>query len=106
MKFYSEVLKKLYDSEKELNKAEEDYRVKMVKEKDAKQKEKEERAKASKEVKEKLLFAAEARKEANEALMDFTKKYGRYHLTLNDNEISDTSPFFSSLFNFFDSTFF
>ena len=90
MKYYSEVTKKLYDSEKELTAAEAEVT-----------KSKADRAKEAKEVTEALKAANEAQKKANEMLNAFVKKYGSFKTTLTgeDAEVKD------GLFSLFDKIF-
>ncbi len=82
MKFYSEITKNLYDSEKELVQAE----AEATKAKNA-------RAEKAKEVTELLKAANEASKKANQALSDFVKEYGSFKTTIKDVDVTPHSLF-------------
>jgi len=88
MKFYSELTKKLYDSQADLQTAEENLKnaeaIKKKKDMEAKLK----RAEDVKKVNQALAEEKEAQRKANKALQDFVKKYGYFHtsFTLNDAE--------------------
>lgn len=97
MKFYSEQLQKLFDTEEALVLAEEkadEEKRKVEEEKAAKRAKRESRAK---EVEEAFKLAAEAQKEANELLRAFVKDYGSFHTTIKDAPTS----IFDSLFDLF-----
>ena len=99
MKYYSEMLNEIFDTEEELCKAEE--KVKTVKaEKERKVKElKEERAKRAKEVESAQAKAVEAIKYYRELLSDFCEDYGSFHMTLDNNyPVKDFMEIFRSLF--------
>ena len=106
MKFYSETLRKLYDTEKELIEAE-GAAKKAELEKLRKEKElKETRATRAKEVEAAFKAADAARIKANQLLKDFTKDYGSFHMTYTtDNaetlDPSDTIKTFSDLISAF-----
>ena len=80
MKYYSELTKKLYDSEKDLQKAE----VGLTKSKA-------ERAERAKEVTKALEEANKATKKANQLLADFVKDYGSFKTTLTDKDVQTDS---------------
>lgn len=82
MKFYSEVTKKIYDSEKELLEAEK-----------ALNKSKDERAARAKEVNDAFKVAQEAQKKASQLLSAFIKDYGSFKTTFK----SEDYPFWSLL---------
>lgn len=86
MKFYSEITNTLYDSEKELVKAEQEAT-----------KAKNNRAEKAKEVTELLRSANEANKKASKALSDFIKEYGSFKTTIKDADINPDS--FWDIFN-------
>lgn len=86
MKFYSEITNTLYDSEKELVKAEQEAT-----------KAKNNRAEKAKEVTELLRSANEANKKASKALSDFIKEYGSFKTTIKDADINLDS--FWDIFN-------
>ena len=85
MKYYSEKLKKLFDKENELQKAEQDFDKKEAVE----LKKREERATRAKEV-------DEAYSHYLKLLKDFIKDYGSYHHTIKDN---DFDVFFDSFWH-------
>ena len=80
MKYYSELTKKLYDSEKDLQKAE----VGLTKSKA-------ERGERAKEVTKALEEANKATKKANQLLADFVKDYGSFKTTLTDKDVQTDS---------------
>ena len=89
MKYYSEILKKLYDSKDELIKAE----VEATKAKT-------DRAARAKEVTELIKKANEATKVANKALTDFVKEYGSFKTTIKDEDVDVKSDFFDLFYKF------
>lgn len=93
MKFYSEVTKKLYDSEKELTDAEQ--RIKDIEAAKVKADElkKTQRTKRAKEVEIALKEATEANKKANKLLREFTKDYGYYHTSYTTKDADDLNFF-------------
>lgn len=103
MKYYSETLGKLFDSEKELEEAE----TLAIKE-EAEKKEKaeaarKERAEDAKAVEEALKAVKLAEDDYYEKLNAFIKKYGSYHYTSKDikdfpSVFSVFEPFFSKWF--------
>lgn len=90
MKYYSEILKKLYDSKDELVKAE----VEATKAKS-------DRAEKAKEVTELLKAANEATKKANKALADFVKEYGSFKTTIKDEDVDVNNSSFWDIFDRF-----
>lgn len=93
MKYYSETLKKFYDTEDALVKAEKIAEMNTLVKQKAEEERKMARTKASKEVEKKIKAAAAARKEADKAIADFVDEYGNYHFTLKDNDAFTLSPF-------------
>lgn len=86
MKYYSELLKKFYDTESECVDAEENYENSLI-EKERKQKEYEEiRAKRAKEVENAYSLLVEARNNYDKKLSEFCKDYGSYYMSLNGLE--------------------
>ena len=86
MKYYSETLNKLYDTEQDLVKAEQ-----KVKEEENKRLEKEKAMKAAratraKEVEKALKDANDAQAKAIELLKNFTKDYGYFHMSYSPSE--------------------
>ena len=93
-KYFSEKLNKTFDTKEECLKAEAEFDEKHKAELQLK----EERAAAAKEVEEAYKKANEARKEADDKLAAFLKKYKHFHSTIT------TAPNSKSLFDvFFDS---
>lgn len=86
MKYYSELTREVYDTEKELKEAE----IEVTKSKA-------DRAEEAKEVTEAIKAANEATKKATDLLSKFVKKYGNFKMTLKDDDLDVRS--FSSLFN-------
>jgi hypothetical protein len=81
MKYYSEVLRKKFDSEKDCLKAEKEYQDQLD---EAERKEKELKAARktrAKEVEDALSRARDARDEYNRLLTEFCKDYGVFHTT-------------------------
>lgn len=116
MKYYSELTKKVYDTEDELNTAEESYK----KAKELAQKEKEEKVALRKEEANKVLDAYKeslaVRKECNEKITEadnkyfelrneFIKKYGSWHMSYSNTDgneevsVADTLSFLGDFFN-------
>lgn len=104
MKFYSETLNKLFDTQAALVKAETaDKEAKLAKEKAEKAK-KEARAKRAKEVEEALKEANAAQAKAIKLLKAFTKDFGYFHTSYSvKDDAEDTfDDFFTILHNFLD----
>ena len=95
MKYYSEILNKNFDTEKELVKAEEEHKAEQAKKEEAKLAVKKESA----EVEEAFKAILEAQKAYNEKLDAFKKDYGSFHMTIRTGE---DNPFnlFEPLFGF------
>lgn len=105
MRYYSDVTKKVYDSEKELNDAE--FKVKRAEEnaKRAKEKESADRKKAAAEVQEAYAKARAANAHASKVLADFCDKYGSYHFSVDgseDPELNDLVSLCKGIFKVFD----
>ena len=77
MKYYSEQLKKYYDTEAECLEAEKEFKEKY----DVELKKREERAAEAKQVEQAYKDAEAARSKADKMLNEFIKKYGSYHTT-------------------------
>lgn len=96
MKYYSDLTKKLYNTEKQLKDAE-----------IAVTKSKANRAERAKEVTEALKAANEATTKANKLLADFVKEYGSFKTTLTDKDVdvkaltNTFSNYFTDLFDRF-----
>ena len=89
MKYYSDLTKKLYETEKQLKDAE----IALTKSKA-------DRAQRAKEVTEALKAANEASKKANKLLSDFVKDYGSFKTTLTDKDV-DVKALSNSFSNYF-----
>lgn len=95
MKFYSEQLSKLFDTQAELETAEEKANAAKRAEEEKKAKLKANRETRAKEVEDAFKTAAEAQKKANELLNAFLKDYGSYHTTLKGAPVSIWDAFFN-----------
>jgi hypothetical protein len=86
MKYYSEVLNKMFDDDKELVKAEEEHQ-KAIQEKEEKEKKlADERKARADEVEEAFKAVAEAQEKARKLLNEFCKDYGAYHRSYKAGE--------------------
>lgn len=105
MKYYSDLTKKVYDTERDCLNAEELFyeeeaaRRKAIEEKKmAEKKKQEERAADAKVVEQKREAMIRAQKDYHDAVDAFTKKHGSYHFSTNS---ADEIPhLFGSLFDF------
>lgn len=106
MKYYSEVTRKTYDSEKDCLVAENEYKARVEKERKAqeearakelerKEQQAAERKQAAAEVDAAYKALQEARSTYSKALEKFCDKYGSYHTSLKVKDIP-------TLFDFFD----
>ena len=105
MRYYSDITKQIYESEKELNQAE--FKAAQAKENARKAKEKEsaERKKAAAEVQEAYAKARAANVHASKVLADFCDKYGSYHFSIDgseDSELNDLVSLCKGIFKVFD----
>lgn len=92
MKYYSEKLNRLYDTEADLTKAEM-AAAKAEAEKIAKEKAAtEHRAERAKEVTEALKAATAAKEKANKLMTAFVKDYGSFHTSYTLKDINPTKP--------------
>ena len=93
MKFYSEKLDKLFDDEKALVKAEDEYEVRIAAEK-AKQEQlantRKERAKAIEEQYKKVI---NDRAEYKRLVDEFTRDYGQFHMSIKSDNLADMDLF-------------
>ena len=90
MKYYSEKLNKVFDTEAELVAEEEKVEAaKVAKEKEL-AKYKEDRAAKAKEVEEAYAALTEARKNYDKVLREFNNKYGAFHMSINANDWFDS----------------
>ena len=104
--FYSDLLKKSFDTEKEAVQAEKIYKEKLKQQEEAKKAElkKQEEARAlraqrAKEVEDAMKTAYDAQQRATVLLSQFIKDYGSFHSTLA--RPVHTSPMFRELFDIF-----
>ena len=95
MKYYSEQLDKIFETEEQLLDAEAENQMKL----EAQKAEKEKRATAAKEVEELFNKANDAYKLANDKLEEFVKTYGSYHMTLRDSNLPRHASLFDFLFD-------
>ena len=95
MKFYSEKLDKLFDTQELCAKAEEAHEKALAEAENKKLKLAEERTNRAKEVEDLYKAAVEAKKAYDEKLREFLKDYGSFHATFKN-----VDPFFS-LFDWF-----
>ena len=104
MKYYSETLNKLFDTEEEIMQAEKAYEEKNLEEKKAK----EERKADSKKVSDAYKAYLEAGKKYEDELNTFIKKYGSYHATYTNVEDKPISAvdLVKSIFNSFNRLYF
>lgn len=87
LKYYSEVLDAVFDTEKELKESEDKFfTMKQKKEAEEKQK-KAERTKRAKEVEEAIKTANEAQTKAISLLRKFTTDYGYFHYSYTNNDV-------------------
>lgn len=101
MKYYSEKLKKLYDTEADLTKAEA-AAAKAEAEKIAKEKAaKEHRAERAKEVTEALEAAEAAKAKANKLMNAFVKDYGSFHTSYTLKDVDSANTAVNSVFDDF-----
>lgn len=108
-KFYSELLDKYFDTEKEAVKAEKDYKDKLEqirKEQIEKEKQAEEakakRALRAKEVEEAFKLVEQTNTTARKLLNEFIRDYGTYHTTITGKSLFSMvfDNFFENLFRF------
>lgn len=95
MKFYSEKLDKLFDTQELCAQAEEAHEKAIAEEEAKKKALTEERATRAKEVEDLYKAAIEAKKAYDEKLREFLKDYGSFHATFKN-----VDPFFT-LFDWF-----
>lgn len=99
MLYYSEDLDKLFNSEKELVKAEKEAKEEKERAAAAEKAKKEQRAARAKEVERALKTANEAQATAIKMLKDFTKDYGYFH-TSYTAEDTPANNLFDTLVSF------
>lgn len=101
MKFYSESLNKLFDTEKDLIDAEAKVKAAEAKKLAEEKAKKEARATKAKEVEKALKEANEAQAKAIKLLKDFTNEYGYFHMSYSTDNTKDKETH-DNLMNFFD----
>ena len=101
MKFYSETLNKLFDSEEELTKAEKVAKETEMKKLEAEKAKKAARATKAKEVEKALKEANEAQAKAIKLLKDFTNEYGYFHTSFSTDNVKkeDTATTVNDFFD-------
>lgn len=100
MKFYSEITKDFYDSEKECTKAEKEFTDKQEKEKLAKEAKKAERKKRATEVEDAYKAMKEAEKTYYKLRNEFINDFGYYHISYSDKTETPLTTLFEDLFKF------
>lgn len=100
MKYFSEILKKTFDSEKECLEAEKAHNEKMELAERQKKELAEKRKERAKEVEEAYKAVKEARKHYNELVDSFCKDYGAFHMTFTSKD-NDWDSLFDELFRIF-----
>lgn len=94
MRYYSDVTKKVYNTEKDLildeRKAKEDELQKQLQKQEAEKAKKAERTARAKEVEKALKDASEAQTKALALLRKFSKDYGYYHMSVHTNDEDKT----------------
>ena len=100
MRYYSETLNRLFDSEEELNKAELKAKAKVEEQKQkelaaqrAEAAKKAERTRRAKEVEDAIKAAREAQNKVSQLLTDFTKDYGYFHTSFSYDDIGENNIF-------------
>ena len=101
MKYYSEVLKKAYDTEKECIKAERDYEAKLAEAEKQKKELADARKARAKEVEDAYKVIVDAQKHYNELKSKFIKDYGSWHMTFSTNEDGFNWNFFDDFIKIF-----
>lgn len=99
MKFYSEELNQLFNTEKELEEAEQQAKVKAYKEKQAKEKAAAERKARAVEVEEARKTMITAQNKYREILEAFCRDYGTYHVSLTGDDAKKSIPSLFDIFN-------
>ena len=87
MKYYSEILKKAFDTEKDCLKAEKEHEEKVAAQKIAAETLAKERKARAKEVEDALEKVQEARENYLKVLKDFCKDYGAFHYSWTSDKV-------------------
>lgn len=103
MKYYSDKLNKLFDTEKELEKAEQEADIKAYKEKQEKEAKAAERKARAAEVEEARKTMVAAQKKYQEVLEAFIRDYKSFHYSIKNDEVKEMIP---TLFDIFSPLFF
>ena len=93
MKFYSEDLKKFYDTQEACEKAEKEFLEKKAKEEEAKKKLSTERGARAKEIEEAYNAVSAAQSHLNELIAKFLQDYKSFHFTFTDENKKKTPSF-------------
>lgn len=96
MKYYSEKLKKVYDTVEDLQTAETAYDKERAAE-DAKQRERKARAAEINKARKELV---NAQKNYNDLITKFVKDYGSYHATYTDGDVNTVEDILLKVFGF------
>lgn len=96
MKYYSEVLNKVFDTEKACSEAEAKYQAEVEAKKAAEAKKAETRKARAAEVEAAMKAAREARAKYDKLLQEFCKDYGAFHYSFTDGD-EDIFDFFRFL---------
>lgn len=99
MKFYSEKLNKLFETQKELEDAEQQEKIKAYKEKQAKAKAAAERKTRAAEVEAAREAMITAQSKYREVLEAFCRDYGTYHISLTGDDAKKSIPSLFDIFN-------
>ena len=99
MKYYSDELNRLFDTEAELNKAEREANRKAEKEKAEKEKAAAERKARAQEVEDARKAMVAAQSKYRELLEAFCEKYHTYHLSLTGDDAKKAAPSLFDIFN-------
>lgn len=97
MKFYSDVTKKMYDTEIECRKAESAFNKALKEKEDAERRKSEERKARAQKVEEARAEMAKAREKYDKLLADFCKDYGSYHYSITTP--TSLSEYLSTIFS-------
>lgn len=101
MKYYSETLQKLFNTEKELVAEETRVKAEQLKKAAAEKAKKEARTTRAKEVEKALKDANAAQKKAIEVLKAFIQDYGYFHSTIKEENVNPSGdPFFDLIDTF------
>lgn len=98
MKYYSEVLRKFYESAEECAKAEKDYFNKAEAEKKEKEQRSAERKARAKEVEDAYKAVADAQRNYRKLRDAFCKDYGSFHMTFSNSDFEDIYEEFFRIF--------